>query len=106
MPWSSLQSFNCHSSKSSPLKFRGRVSTFCNGSLIIGMCRSGRSDSSDASLRGVSSLSTACSLGINFSWALWPRDIANTSLACDFGVGDSVEGSLGSSGESGNVPGT
>ena len=72
----------------------------------MGMRTSGMSDSSEASLHGISSSSTACSLWINFSSALWPRDIANTSLAGDFGVGDSVNGSLGSSGEFGNVPGT
>ena len=73
---------------------------------MVGMRTSGTSDSSDASLHGVSNSSTACSLCVNFSSALWPRDIANTSLAGDFGVGVAVEESLGICGESGYLPGT
>ena len=72
---------------------------------MIGTRTSGTSDSSDASLHGISNSSTACSLCISFSSALWPREIANTSLAGDFGVGDSVKESLGGSGDSGYVPG-
>lgn len=68
-------------------------------------CTSGISDSSEGSLRGVAKSSTARSSDIADSSVFWMCGLAESSLACGSVVGDSVEGSPGGDGDSGNVPG-